>query len=492
MSDKVWDHVIIGAGLGGLMSAALIRSRFPDRSVLVLESHTDVGGCAGCFERTISLPGHSTRQRVRFDVGVTTLSGLGSGQSLRRLVDELSIRLPSRLADPGLCVVMNDGTKITRHADPQRWYEESARHFGTESIRLWHVLESIEQASWKLLVHFPRFPPASIRDALSLLKPQAVLGLSALKSTLTPFSKLLAELGLDKNTKLRAFLDQLLLVSTQTTTTDVSLLGAALGLIYPSQTYYLEGGAHTLSNELLKRYLELGGEIKFKHRVDHIDPKALSIHTRRANFRAKRIISNATLWDTAKMLGDPAEAYFHTWDRVREGDDVWGANAYYAVVDDTVGNESLFHQLHCNGGSFFVSLSRVGDLSKAPAGYRTLTVSTHEPDPKQWFGYSEDEYIFRKSQLQEQFESTLTAKLQGFDRKRVFSVFVSTPRSFEFYTRRSMGLVGGIAYKSGRLPWHWPSPVSPINGLYLVGDTIFPGQSAGAVAQCAISLVSRL
>ncbi len=492
MSEKIWDHVVIGAGLGGLMSATLVKSRYPFRSVLVLESHTDVGGCAGCFERTIKLPRYDAKQRVRFDVGATTLSALGEGQSLHRLINELGITLPATQADPGLRVVLNDGTVITRHAENKRWCDESAKHFGADSIKLWQKLEAIESASWKLLTHFPRFPPASLADAVSLIKPQAVLGLSALRNMHAPFEKMLVDLGLEENAKLRSFLDQLLLVSTQTTSDLVSILAAALGLIYPSQTYSLDGGAYTLSSELLKRFLQLGGEIKFKQRVESIDPKTLTVTTSRGSFATRHVVSNAPLWNTAAMLGNPRQKYFHKWDAGIEGDDVWGANAYYAVIDDRVGRSALFHQLHVDDASVFVSLSRIGDTMKAPAGYRTISVSTHEADPARWFRYSEEDYLAHKAELHTWFERVMTEKLEGFDPGKVHFALVSTPRSFEFYTKRKLGLVGGLAYKAGRLPWHWPSLVSPIIGLHLVGDTIFPGQSAGAVAQCALSLVSRL
>jgi C-3',4' desaturase CrtD len=492
MSEKIWDYIVIGAGLGGLMSAALIKARFPDRSLLILESHTDVGGCAGCFERTIKLPGFEAKQRVRFDVGATTLSALGEGQSLQRLITELGIALPTTQAEPGLRVVLNDGTVITRHANHKRWYDESARHFGAESIKLWQKLEAIESASWKLLTHFPRFPPASIRDIASLIKPQSMLGLSALRNMHRPFENMLGELGLSRDEKLRTFLDQLLLVSTQTTSDRVSTLAAALGLIYPSQTYYLDGGTYTLSSELLKRFMQSGGEIRFKQRVERIDPKTLTVTTSRGSFAARNVISNAPLWNTASMLGNPMHNYFHKWDAAIEGDDIWGANAYYAVVDHSIGRSALFHQLHDDASSMFVSLSRIGDTLKAPAGYRTLSVSTHEADPARWFKYSEEEYLARKAELRSWFERVMTEKLEAFESGKVHSVLVSTPRSFEFYTKRKLGLVGGLAYKAGRLPWHWPSPVSPINGLFLVGDTIFPGQSAGAVAQCALSMASRL
>ncbi|HET6512283.1 MAG TPA: NAD(P)/FAD-dependent oxidoreductase [Candidatus Kapabacteria bacterium] len=496
MSGKIWDWVIIGAGLGGLISAGLLKSRFPDRSVVILESHTDIGGCAGCFERSVELAGYDSKQRVRFDVGATTLSALGEGQSLRRVLNELGIELPASLADPGLRVVMRNGSIVHRHANADEWYRESTRHFGERSIELWRVLSSIEQDSWKLLRHFPTFPPASFSDAFALIRPQALIGITALRNTARPFANLLQDLHLEDNKPLIEFIDQLLLVSTQTSSRSVSVIGAALGLIYPSQTYYVDGGAYALSAELLKRYLSLGGEMRFKQRVEHVNVgKNFELSTTRGDiFQARQVISNATLWDTREMLDRDraASKYFHKWDAVRTGDDVWGANAYYAIVGDEVGGSAIFHQLHTDdGGSIFVSLSRIGDSLKAPSGYRTLTASTHETDPDRWFRMTRSDYEIEKKRLRARFERILRTSLEGFGEHAPQFDLVGTPLTFEFYTRRRSGLVGGLAYKAGRMPWHWPSPVSPVEGLFLVGDTIFPGQSAGAVAHCATSLISR-
>ncbi|HYE72292.1 MAG TPA: NAD(P)-binding protein, partial [Blastocatellia bacterium] len=180
MDQTIWDWIIIGAGLGGLMSAALIKQSHPGASVLILESHTAVGGCAGCFERKIHLPAYPTKQTVRFDVGATTLSALDKGQSLERLLERLSIELPTHLADPGVQVIMDDGSVVRRYAEAKRWSEESTKHFGPSANQLWDYLDKIEQRSWKLLQHFPRFPPANIEDAISLLKPQAPVGLRIL------------------------------------------------------------------------------------------------------------------------------------------------------------------------------------------------------------------------------------------------------------------------------------------------------------------------
>ncbi|MGH7785816.1 MAG: NAD(P)-binding protein, partial [Candidatus Binatia bacterium] len=48
MSDDTWDAIVIGAGLGGLLSAAILARR--GRRVLVLEREVEVGGRLRSFE----------------------------------------------------------------------------------------------------------------------------------------------------------------------------------------------------------------------------------------------------------------------------------------------------------------------------------------------------------------------------------------------------------------------------------------------------------
>jgi C-3',4' desaturase CrtD len=494
MKDQTWDWIVIGAGLGGLLSAALLKQARPDESVLILESHTDVGGCAGCFERNIELPGYETKQRVRFDVGATTLSALEKGQSLAKVLDLLNFSLPTHKANPGVRVILKNGSVVNRYAEEEAWFEESARHFGNESVALWKNLAEIERRSWQVLDRFPRFPPTSMKDVLSLVRPGAIEGARLLHDVKRPLLRVLEDLNLDSNVPLRTFIDQLLLVSTQTTSKDVSVLGAALGLTYPSHTYYLDGGVYMLSALLLRRYLELGGAIKFKHRVNSIVRHGkFSVSTQKAMFSAKLIISNATLWNTRSMLPQALQShrFFGKLDGLKAGEDIWGANAIYLVIPETYAGSALYHQVHEDEHSLFISISREGDLQKAPTGYRTLTASIHEADPARWLKMTDSEYAANKEILCKRTLNLIDRALPGAAGSRVFEM-TATPRTFEFYTKRRLGLVGGVAYKAGRYPWRWPSQISPVPGLYLVGDTIFPGQSAGAVAQCTLSLMAKL
>ena len=58
--DDRWDAIVIGSGLGGLTTAALL-SKYASRKVLVLERHYTAGGYTHSFRR----PGYSLNYAER-------------------------------------------------------------------------------------------------------------------------------------------------------------------------------------------------------------------------------------------------------------------------------------------------------------------------------------------------------------------------------------------------------------------------------------------
>jgi len=83
--DTHWDAIVIGAGLGGLSSAArLARSGL---RVLVLDQHVYSGGYAHHFPRRV----RGTRIVYDFDVALHQTGDLAEGRYMRNVLQELDV-----------------------------------------------------------------------------------------------------------------------------------------------------------------------------------------------------------------------------------------------------------------------------------------------------------------------------------------------------------------------------------------------------------------
>lgn len=493
------DVIIIGSGLGGLFSAALIKNTFPSLSVLILEGHTVPGGCASYYDRFIRLGESDEKTRFRFDVGATTLSGLEKGQSVRQLLDTLKINIPAKHCEIGTRIVLADGTQINRFADRERWHNESARVFGNETVAFWHEIEQLASKAWRVSGKYPFFPFTNLKDIFSSVSTLQIQDIAIAAKSQQSIWSLLTKHNLTSNAKFIAFLDEQLLISLQCKTQEAPLLLAALVLDYPSETYYIDGGMFTIAERVAERFMELGGEIQYKEHVNTItyskqDNSYRLVTKKEGVFQAKHIISNATIWNTHSMLDDSLRNVrdYLSKDIARIPDTIWGGLDIYGVIEDTIDDKgALYHQLHDDGYSVFLSLSDRDDLIKAPDGYRVFSCSTHERNPESWFGLGEEEYDKKKQEAFERVEAPLHKYFDGYtDAKKILTEF-ATPFSYEFYTRRSFGRVGGIPHTRSRKLWQWRSNATPQRGFYMVGDTVFPGQGTPALAQGALNLLER-
>src|SRR5688500_16914956 len=113
-----YDAVVIGAGIGGLVAAALLAKR--GYRLLVLEHHTAPGGSASCFER----------KGYRFDVGASLFYGLartGTTCFLSRVLDEIDEPV-AVVRDPvQIHYHLPGGREVRAHYDRERFLEELIR-----------------------------------------------------------------------------------------------------------------------------------------------------------------------------------------------------------------------------------------------------------------------------------------------------------------------------------------------------------------------------
>ncbi|HSN99662.1 MAG TPA: hypothetical protein VLS89_15310, partial [Candidatus Nanopelagicales bacterium] len=132
------------------------------------------------------------------------------------------------------------------------------------------------------------------------------------------------------------------------------------------------------------------------------------------------------------------------------------------------------------GNHVFASISGEADEGRAPPGHRTITVSTHVPLPR-LRGTQATAQAAYISAIQERMRATFAELAPEWERG-VVEAMTASPRTFQRFTGRTGGAVGGVPRRTGLGHYlgAWPRPV--VRGLWMVGDSVFPGQSTLATA----------
>jgi phytoene dehydrogenase-like protein len=156
-----------------------------------------------------------------------------------------------------------------------------------------------------------------------------------------------------------------------------------------------------------------------------------------------------------------------------------GLDGSAVPADFPLHHQVIAREPMAEGNTVFLSLSPAWDKNRSPAGQRALTISTHT-DLREWWRLFENErpaYEERKAVYVERILAAAETALPGL-REAVHLILPGTPVTFQRFTRRAWGWVGGFPQTS--LFRTWAPRLAP--SLWLVGDTVFPGQSTAAVA----------
>ena len=166
----------------------------------------------------------------------------------------------------------------------------------------------------------------------------------------------------------------------------------------------------------------------------------------------------------------------------------WGAFTLYLALDDTRLPTGIpdHHQVISahdqplgEANSVFISLSDPHDETRAPIGKRAATLSTHTDISPWWRLRSgeKSEYEAWRDRYSQKMIKAAEIAIPGI-KQAVELCLPGTPVTFEYYTGRPKGMVGGFPQKS---LFDVRGPGTGILNLSLVGDSIFPGQSTAGV-----------
>lgn len=486
MGHKETKVVVIGAGIGGLTAAALLLNA--GYHVTVLEAHVYAGGSAGTFYH----------QKFRFDAGATLAGGFATGGPHARVADILGLEWPIEPVDPAWVVHLPGGQTITQWANQEAWEEERRRAFpGTEGF--WRVQERLADVSWDISSRPFPWPPRSPRDLAQLagsVRPKTFTALPHLTRTISSIAP-------TADPMFRAFLDGQLLISAQTTADRASALYGSAALDLPRRgVNHVRGGIGSLAGTLVDWIRAHGGEVIFRQRVKRIEVskgRATGIVTSKGlSINADLVIGNVTPWAIKELLGGHAtEALENELDHRRP---TWGAFTLYLGLDGSAIPSGFpgHHQVIIDhtrplgeGNSVFISLSDENDPGRAPAGMRAATLSTHT-DVGQWWALNgqadKAAYLERRTDYTERLLAAAERVIPGI-RPAIRLALPGTPVTFQFYTGRPLGMVGGFPQTS---IFGARGPQTGIDNLWLVGDSIFPGQSTAGVTLGAMRVAAEV
>ena len=68
----------------------------------------------------------------------------------------------------------------------------------------------------------------------------------------------------------------------------------------------------------------------------------------------------------------------------------------------------------------------------------------------------------------------------------------ATPRTFYDYTRRRLGMVGGLGQSLDVFGLNSLTHRTSLPNLFMVGDTVFPGQGVAGVTQSALIVANEI
>ncbi|MBN3951771.1 MAG: carotene isomerase [Nostoc sp. NMS7] len=487
------DAIVIGSGIGGLVTATQLAAK--GAKVLVLERYLIPGGSAGYFER----------QGYRFDVGASMIFGLGENGTTNLLTRALSAVNVSQeaIADPvQIHYHLPQGLDLKVDWVYEKFLQNLTAHFRHEEQGIRRFYDECQKV----------FKCLNSMDLLSLEEPRYLLRVF--------FQHPLACLGLVKylpqnagdvarryikDPQLLKFIDMECYCWSVVPSDMTPMINA--GMVFSDRHYgrvnYPKGGVGQIAQKLVEGLEKAGGKIQYQARVTKIlteQGKAVGVQLANGKvYRGKRIVSNATRWDTfeqllpAEKMPDNEKKWQQNYQKspsflslhigVKESVLPAGTECHHILLED-------WEKMTAAEGTLFVSIPTLLDPDLAPNGYHIIHAFT--PDwIDEWQELSPSQYETKKEEAAWRIIDRLEKIFPGLDAGLDY-LEVGTPRTHRRFLGREDGTYGPIPRRKLWGLLKMPFNRTAIPGLYCVGDSTFPGQGLNAVAFSGFACAHRI
>ncbi|MCH9713876.1 MAG: carotene isomerase [Cyanobacteria bacterium] len=488
-----WDVIVIGSGIGGLVTASQLAAK--GAKVLVLERYLIPGGSGGSFKR----------EGYTFDVGASMIFGFGEKGHTNLLT--------RALADVGQhCTTVPDPAQLEYHLpgglnvavdrDYERFIADLSARFPHEA----QGIRSFYDTCWQVFNCLDAMPLLSLEDPAYLAKvffkaPLACLGLARW----LPVNVGDVARAHIKDPALLKFIDMECFCWSVMPADLTPMINA--GMVFSDRhaggINYPKGGVGVIAEKLVAGLESHGGAIRYQSRVTQVlieNGQAVGVKLASGEeLWARRVVSNATRWDTFGGLVDQE----HT----PKAETIWRRRykpspsflSLHLGIDAAVVPEGFhchhlllerWEEMEAEQGVVFVSMPTLLDPALAPEG-RHILHSFTPSDIEHWKQLSPAEYKAKKAADAAGLVQRLEAILPGLG-GAIRHQEIGTPRTHRRFLGRMGGSYGPIP--ALRLPGLLPMPFNRtgLRGLYCVGDSCFPGQGLNAVAFSGFACAHRI
>ncbi|MEM9770182.1 MAG: carotenoid isomerase [Cyanobacteria bacterium P01_D01_bin.73] len=493
ITQQEWDAVVIGSGMGGLVTATQLAAK--GAKVVVLERYIIPGGSAGYFDR----------KGYRFDVGASMIFGFGTEGTtnlLTRALDDVGMEIET-IPDPvQIHYHLPNDLELKVHREYEDFLQELIAKFPHEK----EGIRKFYDECWQI------FNCLNAMELLSLEEPRYL--------TRVFFQHPFACLGLVKylpqnvgDIARRYISDPALLQFIDMECYCWSVVPADLtpaingGMVFSDRHYgginYPKGGVGQIAEKLVEGLQNNGGQILYRANVTEIvteNNKAVGVKLSNGKvIKGKRIISNATRWDTFdKLWGDrPLPNSEKRWKtRYKKSPSFFslhigidakalpeGTECHHILLED-------WQKLEDPYGTLFVSIPTLLDPDLAPEGRHIIHAFT-PAWVEDWEDIRGKEYKEKKLQVAYEICDRLAPVIPNL-RDAIDLLEVGTPRTHRKFLNREDGTYGPIPQKRLMGLLGMPFNRTSVPGLYCVGDSTFPGQGLNAVAFSGYACAHRV